>query len=163
MQIRDIIRRFSIMQLLRLSVLLFQNPLFIIPTLRATRKTMLICNELYGNHHHNNGRENAFRHALWNVLICQKTFVISKSEQKAVVWSKKVTDLHEKLAPNKPLEQTMDLHNNETGRLFFRDLKNASQEEVVHFLTQKTAQAKVLEKIEDTDIYTNDLVYLEKE
>lgn len=139
---------------------MIQYPLFVIPTLKATRKTILICNSLYGKKHHQNGRENAFRHAIWNVLICQKTFKISKKEEKSMLWAQKVTDLHEKLAPNPPLEEAMDLHNNNQGRIYYLKLKNASEEEVMRFLEDKTKMAKVISKIEEVDRFTNDLVYL---
>jgi len=160
MKIRNIIKRFSIRQLFRLSGLLLQNPWYIIPTLRATKKTMMICDSLYGKTHHNNGKPNAFRHALWNVLICQKTYIHSKSEEKSVVWAQKITDLHEKLAPNKAIAEAMDLHNNRLGRLYFKDLNNATEEETVAFLKEKVMNASLVKDIKGIREFPDDMVYL---
>jgi len=160
MKIRDIIRRFSFRQLFRLSGLLFQNPWFIIPTLRATKKTRIICDSLFGKAHHKNGKENAFRHALWNVLICQKTFIHSKNDEKSIIWAKKITDLHEKLAPNKPLEEAMDLHNNKLGRLYFKELSSVSEEATITFLKGKMEKSNLVREIEEIREFYDDLVYL---
>ncbi|WP_298542405.1 hypothetical protein [uncultured Aquimarina sp.] len=160
MKIRNIIRRFSFRQLFRLSGLLLQNPLYIIPTLRATKMTMTICDSLYGNTHHNNGKANAFRHALWNVLICQKTYIQSKNEKKSIIWAEKITDLHEKLAPNKAIAEAMDLHNNRLGRMYFKTLKTASEEETVAFLKEKTTNANLIKDIREIKEFRDDLIYL---
>ncbi|WP_299213176.1 hypothetical protein [uncultured Aquimarina sp.] len=160
MKIRNIISRFSVRQLFRLSGLLLQNPLYIIPTLRATKKTMIICDSLYGKTHHNNGKANAFRHALWNALICQKTFVHSKNEEKSIIWAQKITDLHEKLAPNKAIEEAMDLHNNRLGRAYFKRLKNTSEEEIIAFLEEKTKNANLVKDIKEINEFDDNLVYL---
>ncbi|MDH7447285.1 DUF6973 domain-containing protein [Aquimarina sp. 2201CG14-23] len=160
MKIRSLIRRFSFWQLFRLSGLMFQKPLLIFPTAKATKQTMIICNTLYGATHHNNGKPNAFRHALWNVLICQKTFRSTRNANKSMIWAQKVTDLHEKLAPNKPLEEAMDLHNNALGRDYFMKLKNASEEEIITFLEQRLCEAKVVETVKSVQENTSYLVYL---
>ncbi|MFD2563657.1 DUF6973 domain-containing protein [Aquimarina rubra] len=163
MKIRDLIRRFNFWQLFKIAGIAIQKPLFIIPTLKATKKTMIICDALYGNSHHHHGKANAFRHALWNVLICQKTFSQSKSEDKSIVWAQKITDLHEKLAPNKAIEEAMDLHNNRLGRAYFSKLKNTSEEETISFLKEKTKTAKLISELEEIDSFYNDLVYLSDE
>lgn len=113
--------------------------------------------------HHTNGKPNAFRHALWNILICKQIFRISKNQEKSLVWTKKITDLHEKIAPNEPLETAMDLQNNKAGRCYFRELKNASDEEIVCFLEDKLTNAKVIHEIHHIDNDYNDLVYLLEE
>ncbi|WP_378180455.1 DUF6973 domain-containing protein [Aquimarina sp. SS2-1] len=163
MKIRDLIRRFDFWQLFKISGVAIQKPFFIIPTLRATKKTMIICDALYGNLHHHHGKANAFRHALWNILICQKTLLQSKDEDKSIVWAQKITDLHEKLAPNKAIEEAMDLHNNRLGREYFKKLKAASEEETISFLKEKTKIAKLVSDIEEIDSFCNDLVYLSDE
>lgn len=33
---------------------------------------MVICDDLFDRSHHKSNKANAFRHALWNILICQK-------------------------------------------------------------------------------------------
>ena len=77
---------------------------------------------LFGSRHHKSNKANAFRHALWNVLICQKTLKKTNNREKSVIWTKKVTDLYEKVTQNEFLDQLMDLHNNEIGRTLFLDL-----------------------------------------
>jgi len=122
---------------------------------------MTLCNELYGKAHHNNGIENAFRHALWNALIGKKVFEISGNETKSVLWAKRVTDLHEKIAPNDELATTMDLHNNKVGRDYFKEVKNESEEKMVHFIREQLSYAKLISKINEIDSYGNELVYIE--
>ena len=85
------IQRLSIKQLFRLTIVLLQRPLLIRPTWKATRQTMEICDSLYKGAHHKNGKANAFRHALWNILICQNIFKMSKNQEKSVIWAKKMT------------------------------------------------------------------------
>ena len=103
-----------------LSRIFLKHPLYLLPTYKATNRTVKICNQLYGTLHHEDNRTNAFRHALWNYLICKYCFPIAGSVEKALDWSKKITDLHERLSPNEKLAKAMDLHNNRIGReLFF--------------------------------------------
>ncbi|WP_109301842.1 hypothetical protein [Aquimarina sp. AU474] len=163
MDLWGVLKRLSIVELYRLAVLTLKYPIYIIPTIKATKRTLIICDTYYGTSHHKNGKENAFRHALWNVLICQKTFKITKKTRKSTNWAQKITDLHEKLAPNEPLENCMDLHNNEMGRKFFNDLLYSSEEEIVSFLIQETQKAKEIIEINDVVNLKNSLVYfLEK-
>ncbi len=163
MRIWGVVKGFSIKQLFLLAIVMLQRPLFIIPTIKATKQTILICNSLYPKEHHKNGKANAFRHALWNVLICIKTFKISKNEEKSIIWAQKVTDLHEKLAPNDPLETKMDLHNNKVGRFFFSSLKNSSEEKAIAFLREKTESAKNVIDFKSMVNHENDLVYLSED
>ncbi len=160
MNIWSLAKQFNSKQLFRLSLLVLQRPLFINPTVKATRKTLSICNSLYANDHHKNGKSNAFRHALWNVLICQNIFKMTKNEEKSLIWAQKVTDLHEKLMPNAPLAEAMDLHNNKIGRLHFETLKSGSIEEIVTFLNGITENAKKISEIKEIENCKNDLVYL---
>ncbi|MBW1293997.1 DUF6973 domain-containing protein [Aquimarina litoralis] len=160
MNIRSLIKRFNFRQLFKIAGLGIQRPLYIVPTLSATKKTMVVCDTLYGKEHHLSGRANAFRHALWNILICQKVFKISGDETKSALWTKKVTDLHEKLAPNEALEEAMDLHNNKLGRIYFKKLTNASEEELITFLREQLNKAKLITSKEQTKIFGDNMVYI---
>lgn len=160
MNIWGIIKRLSIKELLSLCVILLQRPLLVLPTLRATRRTIVICDQLYSKMHHANGKENAFRHALWNILVCKYAFEINGNQQKSIRWSAKITDLHEKLSPNPPLEETMDLHNNKVGRSYFCKLIKSSEEEMITFLVQKTEEAEIITQVEDIIDKEDILVYL---
>ncbi len=160
MKIWGVLKGLSMRELLQLSLLMLRTPFFIIPTLKATRETMVICDSLYKEEHHQNGKANAFRHALWNILICRKTYRITKNEKKSVIWAQKVTDLHEKLAPNEPLAKAMDLHNNKIGRKRFSLLIDSDIEEVIDFLKESVQNAKRIVAINEIRDYNNDLVYL---
>jgi len=160
MRVWDVITRLSIKEIFQLSWLMLQNPLFIIPTLKATKRTLEVCEMLYKGKHHKHGKANAFRHALWNMLICKKTLFFAKNDKKTIIWAKKVTDLHEKLAPNELLEKEMDLHNNEIGRRYFGSLKSSSEEEIINFLNRITKKAVKFEHAQELQNLQNDLAYL---
>lgn len=116
------------------------RPFWIIPTHRATVKTIFICDKLFGKKHHQHGPENAYRHALWNMLIARSCYRAQRSPQDLVDWAEKVTSLHEKLAPNEPLETAMDLHNNQVGRQWFLD-------QHLHLKTQKEISQWLLDRL----------------
>jgi len=160
MNIFGIIKRLSLKELFVLTGIMFSYPFYILPTFKATKKTLIVCDQYFKNNHHKNGIGNAFRHALWNVLICKYAFKINKNVTKSTNWAKKITDLHEKLAPNEPLENAMDLHNNEVGRVYFVKLKHNSLEEIVLFLEKKILRAKVVSDIKIMQNHNKDLVYL---
>lgn len=119
MAIRERIKNLNYREFLLLCGIFISNPRYIWPTIKATRETIEICNFNLGSKHHGNNKANAFRHALWNYKLCEKTFSFSKSREESVDWAKKITDLHEKLSPNRELEKIMDLHNNGIGRNLF--------------------------------------------
>lgn len=154
------IKKLSIPQLWQLSVLFLKHPLLIVPTLKATKKTFQICDSLFGNEHHKSNKANAFRHALWNVLICKKSQKVFKNKQKSVFWTQKLTDLYEKVTQNKFLDEAMDLHNNTIGRICFLNLLDQNEEEIVAFLQKKAENAQKVEKLDNFNKYQNQLVYL---
>ncbi|MCH2489967.1 MAG: hypothetical protein MK211_07440 [Flavobacteriales bacterium] len=161
MNIWNRIRSLSLKQLIQLGWLFVSHPLLIRPTLQATRQTIKICDALYGKRHHKNGKANAFRHALWNMLICQKTVKWTKNEAKSVKWSQKVTDLHEKLAPNASLETAMDLHNNEIGRRLFSMISTQNDAKTVEIVQKSVLNAQKVTAIEDFEQFKDQLLYLE--
>lgn len=147
-------------QAFRLMWALLQRPFLIWPTWKATQQTMQECNSLYGSTHHMNGKPNAFRHALWNILICKKTLKYTKNDHKSAKWAKKVTDLHEKMAKSEVLDTMMDLHNNEIGRRLFLAKKDQNDSELKVFLLKKLEKAQKVTKIEDFRHMENELVYI---
>lgn len=160
MTIGSLIKRLNVRQLFKLIGLGLQKPLYIIPTFIATKKTLVICDSLYGREHHFHGKANAFRHCLWNVLICKRVLKVSGDATKSQYWAKKITDLHEKLAPNEPLEQAMDLHNNQLGRFYFKKLKNATEDLTVAFLQEQMNNAKCIHKAEQIEVFKDSMVYI---
>ncbi|GAA4110357.1 hypothetical protein GCM10022393_07360 [Aquimarina addita] len=160
MNIWKTVQQLSLRQLVELSILLLQKPLYILPTLKATRSTLKTCNRLYNKKHNANGRSNAFRHALWTLLICRYIFTVSRNEEKSVFWAKKITDLHEKLAPNAPLDMAMDLHNNSVGLFYFRRSRDHLEEEIIAFIQQKAQQAIKISSVDGLEEHKETLVYI---
>nr|WP_236642024.1 hypothetical protein [Dokdonia sinensis] len=101
------------------------------PTIRGTRKTVATCDELYGKKHHKNGPENAFRHALWNVLIVRRSLDKNLPLDKSLAWAKTITDWHEDFSPNSDLARAMDLHNNRVGRDLIAEFPKESEDFLV--------------------------------
>ena len=130
------------------------------PTLVATRKTVAICDELYGKKHHKNGPENAFRHALWNVLVARRCMARGLSLRRSLAWTKTITDWHEDFSPNKPLARAMDLHNNQVGR----DLITRFPDEQEDFLIGQLLKMVPLSRkraSSDTTAFPEGLVHIE--
>jgi len=152
----------KIVKLLRLTV---PHPLFSILGFYATVKSFAIAQKYFPETNSNNGIGNAFRHALWSCLIMMYCCKIS-SPKKSLDFCKRMTDLHEELFPNEPLETKMDLHNNKVGMdLFMEMLKGIHRQffETNFFVDQlfeKTKTAKVLKNINDE--FGTELVYLKE-
>ncbi len=76
-----------------------------------------------------------------------------------------MTDLHEELFPNKPLEKKMDLHNNKIGMDYFMKILPGVHRQFfetgffVEELINKTKDAKILRNLDDD--FDGFLVYLE--
>jgi Domain of unknown function (DUF6973) len=154
------IQKLSIPQLWELSVLFLKHPLLIVPTLKATKRTFQVCDALYGNAHHKSNRANAFRHALWNLLICKKSFKSLKNKQKSVFWAQKVTDLYEKVTRNELLDEAMDLHNNAIGRICFLNLLAENEAKNIAFLEEMAKNAQKIASIDEIKKSNRQLVYL---
>lgn len=139
------------------------HPLFSIMGFFAILRSFSLAQKHFPKTHSNNGIGNAFRHSLWNCLILMYCCKIS-SPQKALDYCKKMTDLHEELFPNEPLETKMDLHNNQVGINLFMELLPGIHRQFfetsffVEKLMQKTKTAKILEKLEDD--FGDEMVYL---
>lgn len=79
-------------------------------------------------------------------------------------YCRKMTNLHEELFPNNPLEKKMDLHNNEVGMRLFSEMLAGIHRQFfetnffVDKLFEKTKFALILEDLTDPLIDT--LVYL---
>lgn len=115
------LKKLSLKNLMKLFFIGFSHPVFSVFTFLATFKTYTISQKLFPITHATDGPGNAFRHALWNCLIMMYCCKVS-SPQKALVWAEKITNLHEDLFPNEPLQRKMDLHNNKVGRDYFMQL-----------------------------------------
>ena len=148
----------NIRQFLKLSQFFIKEPFLIIPTYKASRETLEICNSKFGKQHHMDNKANAFRHALWNFILCRNYYERNRSLDASLVKSKKITDLHETLFTNEKPARLMDLHNNKIGRsLFYKD----KQFDIVRQLELMMNEAKKLESVADIKEADSYLVYLE--
>ena len=143
--------------LLRLSVFHLN---YVLPTFRATKECMRISSDHFGRKHYQNGQANAFRHALWNVLIAKFCARRKLNVTRAINWTKKITDWHEKAFFSKSLPMKMDYHNNAVGRWLFESNSGCSKEEFINSLLALTAKAIQISKESNLELYKNQLVYI---
>lgn len=129
------------------------------PTYQATKLCMTISTERFARRHYRNGQANAFRHALWNVLIAKKSSK-NKSIEKALEWTKAITDWHEKAFFSKELPMKMDYHNNEIGRNLFANKPHLSHDEYIQLLLKYTENSQQITNASDLNQYKNQLVHI---
>ena len=130
-------------------------------TVWATYKTLRIAEREFPKIHNLHNKANAFRHALWNILIAKQAFRISSNTDEVLVWTKRITDWHEDFSPNEIMARKMDLHNNAVGRNLFLILTGCKTEHII--LSLKNELKKVVIVVEEFDFEKNKskLVYLE--
>ena len=148
--------------LFALSGLFLKNPMYMIPTIFATRDCMNIASHEYGSKHHLSTPANAFRHALWVILIIRRCLKWKNNEEKAFSWAAKFTAWHEEFSPNEALEQAMDLHNNQVGLSIYKQVKDKSEDEIVSFLKIKASEAIKIRTVNDVENLDMRLVYIEE-
>ncbi|MCL6266793.1 hypothetical protein M3P07_09890 [Flagellimonas sp. 2012CJ39-3] len=124
---------------------------------------MRISTALYGTAHHKNGIANAFRHALWNYLIAKECQNWNKNLDKVLAWTEKITNWHEAAFPNKELAKKMDLHNNQIGRLLFKDNSQRSEDEAVDTIAKMAADSILVDREAALDNHKNTLVHIIEE
>ncbi|MBW2961663.1 DUF6973 domain-containing protein [Mesonia aestuariivivens] len=134
------------------------KPGLLLPTYRATKNTVEICNQLFGKAHHQDNKTNAFRHALWNFLIAEASLPQCKEKNKAIAWAKEITDLHEKLSPNPKLPRAMDLHNNKIGRKLFE--QGVTSTKIIEKLEAMMNEAQQINSTKE--VIEGKLVFIEK-
>lgn len=157
------LRTLSFQKILKLAFLVIPHPLFAILGFYATVKSFVIAQKYFPETNSTDGIGNAFRHALWCCLIMMYCCKIS-SPKKSYVFGKKMTDLHEELFPNEPLQKKMDLHNNHIGFTLFLDLLPGIHRQFfensffIDKLLNKIKTAKILNSAEED--HEGELVYL---
>ena len=88
------------------------------------------------------------------------------SPEKSLKWCEKLTDMHEDLFPNKPLETKMDLHNNRVGMDYFMSLVPGIHRQFfesnffIEELRKRTENAVLIRSV-DEEVDENQLIYLE--
>ncbi len=154
----------SLKKIIKLLSLVLPHPLFAILSFYATIKSFTLAQKHFPKTNSNDGIGNAFRHALWCCLIMMYCCKIS-SPEKSLKWCKKMTDLHEELFPNEPLQTQMDLHNNKVGMDLFMELLPGIHRQFfetgffIDVLLKKTKTAAVLRHPDEN--HGKELVYLE--
>jgi hypothetical protein len=157
----QIFKNLDFKQIFGLFWMFLKNPMYVLPTVLATKECMDIAQREYGSKHHLSNPANAFRHALWVILIIRKCLIWKRNEEKAILWAKKFTDWHEKFSPNEALEEAMDLHNNQMGIVFFEEIKYKNEVKTISFLKQKASEAVKIETVEEVENFKTKLVYIE--
>ncbi len=158
------LRTLSLKKIIKLLSLVLPHPLFAILSFYATIKSFTLAQKHFPKTNSNDGIGNAFRHALWCCLIMMYCCKIS-SPEKSLKWCKKMTDLHEELFPNEPLQTQMDLHNNKVGMNLFMELLPGIHRQFfetgffIDVLLKKTKTAAVLRHPDEN--HGKELVYLE--
>ena len=151
----NVLKSLSLNNLLKLFFTGFSHPIFSVLTFFATYKTYKISEKLFPKTHGLHGAGNAFRHALWNSLIMMYCCKVS-SPKKALIWTEKITQMHEDLFPNEPLQRKMDLHNNKVGRDYFMQLLPTIHRQFfetsffVDQLLALTQQIKTVKSVDET-------------
>lgn len=127
------------------------NPTYILPTLRATRQCLAVCDQYFGRQHHRNTPANAFRHALWNYYIARACYRGKTNREAPLCWAQKITDWHEDFSRNSPLARQMDLHNNRIGRAFFAQNPDMVPSIIIGLLENKISASKKISTVEELD------------
>ncbi len=155
-----IIKNLNLKQIVALFVWFLKHPIFMLATFKATLITLRIAQNEFPDIHNLHNKANAFRHAIWNILIAQQCLKFSKDVDKVLAWTKQITDWHEEFSPNQKMAKLMDLHNNKVGRKSFFILKDKSKNEITEILIQKLESAVKINIKTKLDKIDN-LVFLE--
>lgn len=147
----------SVWELIKLALF---NIRYLWPTYRATKQCMAISSEHFGRKHYQNGPANAFRHALWNILIAKKCFALGDTLEKVMAWTRKITDWHEEAFFSKELPMKMDYHNNAIGRMLFFEHWQWSQEQLIQHLLDLTKKAVKVDRDTNFNEVKNQLVFI---
>lgn len=161
MSIWKLFKVLNFKQLISLSGRFFRHPLYMSATVFATLKTYRISQKEFPNIHGKHNKANAFRHALWNILIAKKCSRFSGDVESILDWTKSITDWHEEFAPNEELAKEMDLHNNRIGRDVYPQLSKQKVNEIVTFMKAQLDQAVKIKDVSQIVKYSGQLVYLE--
>jgi len=157
------LKTLSFQKFLRILKLCVPHPLLTVLATYATFKSFVLAQKHFPKTSSTNGIGNAFRHALWCCLIMMYCCKIT-SPQKALRFCKKLTDLHEELFPNEPLEKQMDLHNNQIGMDLFMELLPGIHRQFFEssfFIEKLSVIIKTAKILSDSGgDYSGDLVYL---
>lgn len=131
----------------------FRHPILFLSALPATWQCVSICDHKFGKTHHKDNKANAFRHALWNMLLVRNALLCGSTPVAAEAWAKQLTDWHEDFSPNRDLARAMDLHNNQLGRLLYHKKfgkKGVKNQQITQALLPLLEEAEKLEDSQKT-------------
>ncbi|MBV1888404.1 MAG: hypothetical protein KUG51_03865 [Urechidicola sp.] len=160
MSVGKIISGLNLKQLLSLVGWFFKHPLYMICTISATMQAFKIVQKEFPNIHGLDNKANAFRHALWNLLIARKCLRVEKDLEAVLNWTTQITNWHEDFSPNKELMRVMDLHNNMIGREMFKLNQGKEMEELQVELKRKLSDAVLVSSVKEISQLNDTLVYL---
>ena len=160
MNVFKTLKRIRFNQLVKLVGLSLKNMRFVLPTIMATKRCMAAATTHFGRQHYRNGPANAFRHALWNVLIAKYCKKVSSNTQKALNWTKTITDWHEETFFSKMLAMKMDVHNNQVGRMLYLANPLDAEAEFINRLIQLSKDACKIQAGTAMEPLKNQLVYI---
>ena len=161
MSIGKIIKGLNFKQLLSLFGWFLKHPFYMICTVNATVLTFKISQKEFPNIHGLHNKANAFRHALWNLLIARNCHKIDRNIESVLIWTKQITDWHEDFSPNEELMKIMDLHNNEIGRRMYESMQNKKEAVMKDELMKKLSDAVLVFSVDEINRIKDELVYLE--
>jgi hypothetical protein len=160
-----VLKSLTFSKLLKVFSIGIMHPLFAFLYTYASLRAFQKAKELYPKTNSNSGKGNAFRHAYWCCLIMMYFCKVS-SPEKSLKWCKKLTDMHEDLFPNQPLETKMDRHNNQVGMDYFMSLLPGVHRQFfessffVDELRKRTKNAVLIKSL-DEQVGSDVLIYLE--
>ena len=159
MKFRRVLKSLNFRQIKSLMIWFLKHPLFMSATVLATYQTFRISQKYFPNIHWKHNKANAFRHALWNVLIAKKSSLFSNNTEKILNWTKIITEWHEDFSPNSELPKQMDLHNNKVGRNFFLLIGEKTMSEITAIMVTESEKAEQINSINEISD-PNKMVYL---
>lgn len=128
-----------------------KHPPFMFGTIIATAETFRISQLHFPYIHGYHNKANAFRHALWNILIAKNCMWFTSNLDASLRWTKRITDWHEDFSPNEGLARAMDLHNNGIGRDFYKENKSIKSKELISLLLKELDHSVKISQISDTE------------
>lgn len=158
------------------------HPALASPIKKATEESISLTASNYPNISAYQNKADAFRHAIWNVLICKYIGEDKNEISDCTERAEDFTTKHETGA-DKPstmtdeawkLDQQMDLHNNAQGRKYFESVawivkegwfkvkrvRAPSVDELVTGIKNKLNSARKISTATDTSKYPSNLVYI---
>lgn len=160
MSVFKVIKSIQAKQVFGLFRLFIQHPIFTLVSVKATLDTYSIAQKEFPDIHGGLNKANAFRHALWCVLLSKYCARYTREKKKAIAWAKQFTDWHEDLFVNEDLARYMDLHNNQFGLNFFSNHETLSKADFVSSLKSELELSIKIKEVPDV-METSKMVYLE--